>query len=334
MNRLWEMIQGTIPTFGEDMSAVEKRLIESIPASAPDVLYNASMHLIKNGGKRIRPALVILSFNAVNINKDRKIDYAIPIAVAVELIHTATIIHDDIIDRSSMRRGVRTVNEKWGDDIALLAGDLIFSMAFGIIGSHEKREINEIMSGACMRLARGEVLEELHTGDTQMTEEVYLEIIERKTASLFEASARCGAILGEGEKKEIEAISRYGYSIGIGFQMTDDILDVIAGEIKLGKPVGKDIALGKPTFITLHAIKNASQKDKETIRQIIQKKTNTRADVKKALKIIERTGSIEYANKRAKFFILKAKNELKNLRESNAKRGLEMIAEYAIKREF
>lgn len=328
------MVQGPIPTFKRDMTSIEKRLIESIPASTPRMLYNASMHLIKNGGKRIRPALVILSFNAVNKNKNMKIDYAIPVAAAFELIHTATIIHDDIIDRSSTRRGVKTVNEKWGDDIALLAGDLIFSKAFGIIGSHEKREISDIMSHACMRLAGGEVLEELHTGDTQMTEEVYLEIIERKTASLFEASAKCGAILGSGKKKEIEALSRYGYSIGIGFQMMDDILDVIAGENKLGKPVGKDIALGKPTFITLHAMRNANRKDREMISQIIQKETNTRTGVKKTLEIIEKTRSIEYANKRAKFFILKAKNELKNLEESGAKRGLEMIAEYAVKREF
>jgi geranylgeranyl pyrophosphate synthase len=333
MNKFWEMIGNFKEDFRRDMEFIEKKLVQSIPDSEPSMLYKASKHLVTTGGKRVRPALLTLSFKAVN-RTDKGIEYIIPIAVAVELIHTATIIHDDIIDRSSMRRGVETVNRKWGNDVAVLAGDLIFSKAFGMVGTHENKEVSEIISNACMKLAEGEVLETLHTGNTKMTEEVYLEIIERKTATLFEASTKCGAILGRGAKKEVDALSKYGYFIGIGFQMTDDVLDITAGETKLGKPVGIDISLGKSTFVILHAITNAGEEDKKILEGVIQRKENTREEVKRALDIIKETDSLEYASKRASSFIKKAKRELKSLKDSDAKKALELIADYAINRQF
>ncbi|MFQ5816004.1 MAG: polyprenyl synthetase family protein, partial [Candidatus Hydrothermarchaeaceae archaeon] len=265
MDELWTKIQELQPDFRRGTALVEDELIKSIPSDQPNVLYNASKHLIKTGGKRIRPAIVLLSYRAVN--GDRDIELALPIAVAVELIHTATLIHDDIIDKSSMRRRAQTVNARWGNDAALIAGDLLFSKAFGMIGSHEERRLSEIMSSACMRLAEGEVLEILHTGDVEMTEEVYLEIIERKTASLFEACAKCGAILGGADDDEVETLSRYGYHLGIGFQIVDDILDFIAGEFKLGKPMGLDITLGKPTLVILHALKVASDGERDVLER-------------------------------------------------------------------
>jgi geranylgeranyl pyrophosphate synthase len=331
MDELWRSIQSVKKDFKRDMELIERELNLSIPSSTPAILYSASKHLT-TGGKRIRPILLTLSFNAVNSKKS--IEYALPIAAAVELIHTATIIHDDILDKSSRRRGVETVNARWGNDVALIAGDLIFSRAFGLVATHENKRVGEAISYACRRLAEGQVLENMHTRDIKMTEEVYLEVIERKTAALFEACTKCGAILGGGSEEEIKALSRYGYLTGIGFQMTDDVLDVNAGEVKLGKPVGVDVSLGKPTFVILHALKAAKDKDKKTLENILYRRRNSLEDVKKALNIIRSTNSIEYASKRARSFIANAKKELSVLRDTNSKKALELIADYAISREF
>lgn len=329
MERFWE----ELGTFENGIEHVNAEIERTIGRAEPDFLYDASSHLLRLGGKRIRPALVELSFRAVN-RDGRSMEYMLPIAVAVELIHTATIIHDDIIDKNSVRRGARTVNAKWGDDTALLAGDLIFSRAFGLVGLHEKKELSKIISEACVKLAEGEVLETYHTGDVDMTEEVYLEIIERKTASLFEASTRCGALLGEGTDEEVEALTRYGYLIGIGFQMTDDVLDIIAGQEILGKPPGTDIALGNVTLATLHSLGMTDGAEKKELERIVKKRKNTKKEISRALEIITASGSIKYSLKRARSFIERAKERLDILEDTEAKRRLQLIADRAITREF
>jgi len=332
MDELWKTLETLEQDFRWEMETIDKGLVSTIPDSSPSILYKASRHLIEIGGKRIRPTLLTLSHNALNTEGD--LNEILPAAIAVELIHTATIIHDDILDRSSLRRGARTVNAKWGDDVALIAGDLIFSRAFGLISSLENKRVSEAIYYACRKLAEGQVLESMHTGDVKMTEEVYLEIIERKTASLFEACTRCGAILGGGNKKEVEALAKYGFLLGVGFQMTDDVLDISSGELKLGKPVGVDVGLGKPTFVILHALKVASERERRVLERTINHNNSSVKDIKKALEIIKGTNSIEYAFKRAKSFISRGKDELKGLKSSNAKDGLLLIADYAINRDF
>ncbi|MDP6459376.1 MAG: polyprenyl synthetase family protein [Candidatus Hydrothermarchaeota archaeon] len=314
------------------MERIDKELVSSIPESSPSILYKASRHLIEIGGKRIRTALLMLSHNSLSTEGD--LNKILPVAIAVELIHTATIIHDDIIDRSSLRRGAQTVNAKWGDDAALITGDFIFSKAFGLISSLEEKRISESIYDACRKLAEGQILEAMHTGDTKITEEVYLEVIERKTASLFETCTRCGAILGGGNKKEVEALAGYGFLLGIGFQMTDDVLDISASELELGKPVGVDVGLGKPTFVILHALKVASERERRILQRTINHDNSSVEDIKKALEIIKGTNSIEYASKRAKSFISRAKDEIKGIKNSESKDGLLLIADYAINRDF
>ncbi len=334
MEELWSKISEAHGSFIKDLELVESEMEMCVSNSHPTKLYNASCRFIKMRGKRVRPMLVILSCGAVNGDSEIKHAYIAPIAAAVELVHTATIVHDDIIDRSSMRRGVRTVNAKWGNDTALIAGDLLFSKAFGLVGSHEKRELSGIISNACVKLAEGEILEMLHTGDMSMTEEVYLEVVERKTAMLFEACTKCGAILGEGNEKEIQALSKYGYHLGVGFQMTDDILDIVAKEPTLGKHIGTDISMGRPTFVILHALGVADEHDKDTLVSILKKDSSSDADIKQALEIIKSTNSIEYATERAKSQMEAAKKELKHMKDTGPKRALEIIAEYAVERSF
>ncbi len=332
MDELWDRIESLNGDFKRAMALVERDLLRKMPRDQPRALYAASQHLIKTGGKRIRPALIMLSYMAAGNKTD--LSKVLPVAAAVELIHTATLVHDDIIDKSAMRRGTRTVSAQWGNDAALVVGDLLFSKAFGIIGTQENRELSAIIARACTKLAEGEVLEMLHTGDIDITEEVYLEIVERKTASLFEACTRCGALLGGASKDAVEALARYGYYLGTGFQIADDILDVISGEFKLGKPIGSDIALGKPTLVLLHALKCASDGEKQTLERIMRGEMNSGSYVKKALKIVRSTNSIDYASKRARSLVERARAELDDLPDSKAKEALELVAEYAINRDF
>ena len=331
MERLWSEIQEFNGGFAEAMDLIEKELLASLSHASPDALYDASRHLILTGGKKVRPALVALAYDAVG--GKRGPEYILPIAIAAELIHTATIIHDDIIDRSSKRRGLETVFKKWGEEAAILAGDLLFSKAFGLVGVHEIKELTEVISETCIRLTEGEMLEFRHTRDTDMSEEVYLEIIERKTASLFEACTRCGALLGKGSEREIKALTRFGYYLGTSFQIVDDVLDITADD-KFGKPKAIDIREGKVTIAALHALKQTKGKERTALESIIKKKRKNKKDMDMASEIIKKAGSIEYAFKKAEGFSLKAKEELKALPNSEAKSMLLNIAASVIHRPF
>ncbi len=317
--------------FEDEISYVDGELIKAISNFSPQPLASASKQLIEVGGKRIRPILVILSFRALDQKKD--IEYAAPIAAAVELIHTATLIHDDIIDKSSKRRGVETVFRRWGEVAAILTGDLLFSKAFGLVGTHEIKELTDVISETCISLTEGEMLEHRHTGNTNMTEEVYLEIIQRKTASLFEACTKCGALLGGGSEREVSALKRFGQYLGISFQMVDDILDITAGD-KFGKPFAIDIRERRVTIAALHALKNVKGREKTLLKSILKKKRKSRKDIETASEIIKRAGSLKYASDRAEWFGNKAKEELRTLPESDAKKGLFSIAESALYRPF
>jgi geranylgeranyl diphosphate synthase type I len=317
--------------FNGDLTYVENEIIKLASKFSPHPLGAAFKQLVEVGGKRIRPMLVVLSFRSLDENTD--ISYAAPIAVAVELIHTATLIHDDIIDRSSKRRGVETVFKKWGEEAAILAGDLLFSKSFGLVGVHELNELTEVISEACIRLTEGEMLEYRHTGNTAMTEEVYLEIIERKTATLFEACTRCGALLGGGSEEEIEALTKFGGYLGISFQIVDDVLDITADD-KFGKPKAIDIREGKVTIGAIHSLRNTKGSDRKALESIIRKKRKSKKDIETASEIIKNSGSIEHAFKRAECFIKKAKKELDVLPDSVAKDRLLRIADSVVSRPF
>ncbi len=303
---------------------VERKLEVAIPKGFPRSLYNASRHILFRG-KRVRPLISLIAYEAASGDDFR---HALNFAVGIELIHTATIIHDDIIDRSDMRRGLLSVNKVYGNEMAILAGDLLFSKAFDYVGSYSNSKLTNLIADACIKLAEGEALESLHTGNLKISEEVYLEIIERKTASLFKASTLGAAILAKADEKEANALAKYGELLGIGFQMTDDLLD-IAGE-NIGKPIGMDIKLGKPTFIILHAYRNADKNEKKIIEKAFY---GNKDFIKEAIEIIKNI-SLEYGIKRASYFIKEAKKHLKYLRKSRAKDILEKIADYIIGRKF
>lgn len=227
------------------MQAVENTMIE-IVASDVDTLRDASRHILSAGGKRVRPRLVLLSYAATG---GHDIDYVAPVAAAIELVHTASVVHDDINDHGSIRRGQPSVNAVWGRTFALLTGDFLFTKAYGLIAPH--KDLNIILSAATITLVEGETLQAAAAKDGNLSRDVYYQIIARKTAGLFRAAARLGAELNNATREQVEALAQYGYNIGMAFQITDDILDLIADTEQLGKSTDLDLAQGKG-FATAH----------------------------------------------------------------------------------
>lgn len=231
------MAKKTIHTLlNEGLSSVEAYL-ESLVTSDVKTLYDASQHILTGGGKRVRPQVVILAYLAAG---GQKVEEVIPLATAVETLHTATLVHDDINDHSDMRRGKVSVPSRWGRTFALLTGDYLFAKVYELMAPYGS-PYNEIMSNTSVRLVEGETLQALAAKSGEMDRETYKKIISRKTASLFEASAQMGAQLAGATEAQVEALADYGYNLGLTFQIVDDILDIVGDPDKLGKPTGLDM---------------------------------------------------------------------------------------------
>ncbi len=215
-------------------------LLKSIVNSDVDVLRDASHHILEAGGKRVRPRLTLLAYEAVG---GKNLDEAYPIAAAVELVHTATLVHDDINDHGSIRRGRPTVNARWGRTFALLTGDYLFTKVYELMAPY--KDLNIVFADATVALVEGETLQAAAAKSGQLDRETYTRIIAKKTASLFAAATKLGAMLGGGTKEQINALEQYGFNLGLAFQIIDDILDLIADSKQLGKTAGIDVAQGK-----------------------------------------------------------------------------------------
>jgi geranylgeranyl pyrophosphate synthase len=227
-------------------------LLRSIVNSDVDVLREASHHILEAGGKRVRPRLTLLAYEAVG---GKNLDEAIPVAAAIELVHTATLVHDDINDHGSMRRGRPTVNARWGRTFALLTGDYLFTKVYELMAPY--KDMNVIFAQATVALVEGETLQAAAARSGQLDRETYTRIIAKKTASLFAAACKLGAMLGGGTKEQIDALEQYGFNLGLAFQIVDDILDLVADSQKLGKTAGIDVAQGKG-LVTALATSNGS----------------------------------------------------------------------------
>ncbi|MCZ7666161.1 MAG: polyprenyl synthetase family protein [Chloroflexi bacterium] len=222
------------------MEAVEDQLA-AIVGSDIEVLEDASLHIVSSGGKRVRPHVVLLSYLAAG---GTDVEAVVPLAAAVELVHTATLVHDDINDHSLTRRGKIAVHARWGRTFALLTGDYLFTKVYELMAPYGV-EPNIIIADACTRLVEGETLQAAAAKSGEIDRETYKQIISLKTASLFEASARLGALLAGGDEEVIEALAGYSYNLGLTFQIVDDILDIIGDAEAMGKPTGLDLHQGR-----------------------------------------------------------------------------------------
>jgi len=300
--------------------------LNAIIRGKPEKLYNASKHLIQSGGKRIRPILCLLSCEAVG----GRIEDALNTAVALELIHTFTLIHDDIMDEDDLRRGSPSVHKVFGEKTAILAGDLLFSKAFEICDE----KVKKILAKASVEICEGQEMDISFESRVEVSLDEYLEMIGKKTAVLFEASTSSGAILGGAERKMIENFENYGRNLGMAFQVYDDILGIIGEEGKLGKPVGSDIAQGKKSIVIIDAFKKLSGNEKNRFKEILMKRKNSKDEIQEALSLIEKSNAIENCKDKAKFYINNAKKSLIEIPGSDAKKSLIEIANFVVEREI
>jgi geranylgeranyl diphosphate synthase type I len=313
---------------------IDVEIENSLGTVDPEELRKSTQHLIKAGGKKIRPSLVVLSSEAVGGTAE----VAIKTAAAVELIHTFSLIHDDIMDKDEMRRGKPSVHVLWGESMAILAGDTLFSKAFETVletpvnSISYERVLNalKIVVDSCIKICEGQASDMCFEGNFVVSEDEYMNMIYKKTGALIAAATRSGAILGGGNPVEVETLTEYGRLIGLAFQIQDDYLDVVSEEENLGKPVGSDIMEGKMTLMVVHALSKASYGDKEELISILKDGEDT--DVERAIELFEKYGSINYARDIAVKSVDDAKNLLKTLDESEASVSLAMIADYVLQR--
>ena len=313
---------------------IEQKINETLSNIPNKKIRDASAHIIGAGGKRIRPSLLILAYQAVG---GKEVDKVIPIATAVEFIHNWTLVHDDIIDESGMRRGVPTVHVKWDKNTALLTGDALNHLAYlSLIRSDVSediiRKIVEIISETSLELIDGEMMDIDFEKRVDVSEDEYFIMIKKKTGSLIKSAVKIGAILGTNDERKIKALEEYGELVGIAFQIQDDILDLTGDKGELGKDIGRDIKEGKRTLMVIHALNNANPDDANRLIRILSNRNVSKEEVQEAIDILKKSRSIEYAQQILIKLVRKAKEVLNVLPETEYKKVLSELADFIITR--
>lgn len=326
-----------ISALNESSKRVNILLDEVLVSRKPDELYKASKHLVEAGGKRLRPFIVLKSCQLVG----GEVEKALPMAAAVELIHNFTLVHDDIMDEDNKRRGAPTVHVVYGIPMAINAGDMLFTKAYEValrssaIGVPPRRVLQalEALTEGIVVICEGQAMDMSFEKRNNVSEQEYMEMIERKTAALLVASAKIGAIVGNASKREVAHLCHAMRATGLAFQIVDDVLGVTAEENVLGKPVGSDIREGKRTLITHHSLKHAGKQQRNIIMKALGKKEASPETIKSAIEVLKSTGSIDYALKKAEVFTIKAKSELEAFQSSDTRDLLISLVDYIVTRD-
>jgi len=310
-----------------DLKLVD-RLIESRLRSEVALVNQVAQHIIYSGGKRLRPTIVLLSARAFDYAGDQHIE----LAAIVEFIHTATLLHDDVVDASMLRRGQHTANAVFGNEASVLVGDFLYSRAFQMLVDVATMRIMEIMADTTNLIAEGEVLQLLNCHDPETTEARYLKVIRAKTAKLFEAAARVGAVVSGAAAKHERAMAAFGLHLGTAYQLVDDVLDYHGAAKEIGKNIGDDLAEGKPTLPLIHAMQNGTQEESAIIRQAIEQ--GGRDAIDRVIAAVESTGAIAYTARAAAAEADLALEALSEILPSPYRDALESLAEFCISRTY
>lgn len=320
------------PTFADvvelardDMEAVD-RLISTSLESDVALVSQVSQYILTSGGKRLRPLLVLIAARALGYEGEQHIRCA----AIIEFIHTATLLHDDVVDSSARRRGRDTANTVFGNQASVLVGDFLYSRAFQMMVDVDSMRVMQVLSDATNTIAGGEVMQLMSVHDPDTTEESYRQVIYRKTARLFEAGAQIAAVLAGRDPGDEAAMITYGQNLGAAFQLVDDALDYNASADELGKNLGDDLAEGKATLPLIHAMQQAGPEDKELIRIAIV--DGGLDQLEKITAIIESTGALEYTARRAQEAADTAIAALSDIPDSNHKQALVAVAEFSVQR--
>jgi octaprenyl-diphosphate synthase len=321
MADVWDAYRG-------ELEGVEDQIRKNLDSSVA-LVNTVAAHILSSGGKRIRPLLLLLCARMCGYQGQ---EHHI-LGSLIEYIHTATLLHDDVVDDADLRRGRQTARKVWGNQISILVGDYLYSRAICQIVTFRNQAINEVLSAACRKMAEGEVLQLYYNGNPQITESEYLRIVEFKTAGLIAAACRMGAIIGRTSDEQQDTLFQFGQHLGIAFQLADDTLDYAADGDRLGKALGQDLRQGKTTLPLLHLLHHCTSEDKQMIKDRMETRTLTDADLFRILGLMQDYGSIVYALTSARAFVTAAVRALESFEDSSAKRALLVVADYMVNRD-
>lgn len=311
---------------GDDFRSVDA-VIRAQLHSDVALIDQLANYIILSGGKRLRPILVLLAARACGIEGSSHQT----LAAVIEFIHTATLLHDDVVDASELRRGRETANAIWGNEATVLVGDFLYSRAFQMMVACDSMRVMEVMADTTNAIAEGEVLQLMNCNDPDTTEDRYLDVITRKTARLFEAGARVGAIAAGAPAASERALAAYGLELGIAFQLTDDALDYAADSAAMGKNVGDDLAEGKPTLPLIRAMAKGTPEQQALVRKAIE--DGGLENIEAIQTAIRETGALEYTLERARECAGRARGALETLPESPYRNAMAALAEFAAARD-
>ena len=315
---------------GSKLDEVTQRIKYKL-ASEINLIHKMTSYHVKSGGKRIRPLLTLASSKLCGY-KDGNRD--VNLAACIELIHNATLLHDDVIDDSNLRRGVKTANAVWGNQSSVLVGDYLFSRCFEMMVEDGSQEILKLLSSTSSKIAQGEVLQLEHKGEIDLLEETYFNIISMKTAALFAAATRVGACLGNKSKKEKDALESYGKNLGLAFQIADDALDYFSSKTILGKEIGKDFYEGKTTLPLIIIFQRGNSEERNFLKEIFKKKKRSEDDFSETLALINKYKALEASFKRAEYFVNVSYDALGIFQYSEEKKILQNLTEFSLNRSF
>lgn len=312
---------------GTDMREVDRLIARRLESNV--VLINhVAQYIINSGGKRLRPLLLLVSARAFGFEGSAHIE----LAAVIEFIHTATLLHDDVVDGSELRRGKESANAVWGDQASVLVGDFLYSRSFQMMVDVGSMRVMEILADTTNVIAEGEVLQLLNCHNPETTEEQHLRVIRCKTAKLFEAASRLGAVLGGSSPEREEAMAAYGRHLGTAYQLVDDVLDYRGSAEEIGKNVGDDLAEGKPTLPLIHAMRTAAAAQASIIRRAIE--NGGRESIREVIDAVESTEAIAYTARAARAEADIAMEALRALPPTPYRAALESLGEFAVERTY
>ena len=322
-----DLKQKILSAVKDDLDDIEKALSDNLNPYL-DLVSEVAGHLLFSGGKRLRPLLMVLSARLCGYTGN----YEKTFSTALEYLHTATLLHDDLVDDAAMRRGKEVAHSNWGNSITVLVGDYLLARALSISAGTGRLRVIQILAELTENMSQGEVHQLMRKGDINLEEAEYLEVIRRKTAMLFEAACRVSAIIADAAHESEQALADYGYNLGIAFQMADDLFDYTLTTSDFGKEVGADLREGKLTLPVIYALRQSSAEDKEMMIKIIQDHNFSVEDFKALIELLEKYGGLAYTQKVAASYIDKAKQALSIFEPSQTKSIMLDIADYALAR--
>ncbi len=322
-------IDGLVALTSTEMDRVNQVIVERM--QSPVILIpQIASHIIAAGGKRLRPMLTLASSSLCGYDGERHIG----LAASVEFIHTATLLHDDVIDESRLRRGLASANAIWDNKSSVLVGDFLFSRAFELMVADGSLEVLRVLSSASSVIAEGEVLQLVTTNDTDTTEADYLEVIRKKTAKLFAAAMEIGAIVADRPPRERAALEAFGHNFGIAFQLVDDVLDYSARQATLGKAIGDDFREGKITLPVVLALRQADDESRAFWNRTLEDMEQKKGDLKRAAALLEKSGALRATLEYARLYAARARQELGRFDDGPAKAALLETLEFAVHRAY